>query len=155
MKKICLLAIVGILFIGCNKENVEPVLENLESSPEAVKVPEFSASYLPTGWIQEDGFYYSPETYKMKEGGPYSLSLNPSTKFETVAEYMTANKDCISEKTDFTIGGLNGTQYRDTCYNNEPIVFLAEIEGFLFEGFSYGAASEFEEIQKIVQSVDL
>jgi len=125
--------------------------------------PSFKANYIPENWKQEEGlenFFYSPEMWSVREGGPYSLYISINQNSTSIQDYLTQyysafDAGCLKDKKEFILNERPALSYSSTCGNIPFKVTLMEIDGFLVEGTSYSFSDETQEINKILSSLVL
>lgn len=132
------------------------------SAPElsAYSSDDYHILKLPEGWVEEDGFFYSPEAYANREGGPQSLSLSKSTyaSFDehlSESEYANSNgESCVENQVELKLSEYDAVQYTAACAFATPRVTLIETDSGLFEAFNYEAIypGESELVDEVLDS---
>lgn len=159
MKKTALIVFLTLLLSGCTSKDTYKSEKDLKNPPKrtenAMSKPVIKTSYLPQDWVIENGFYYSPETYASREGGPYSLRITVNNGFSSLEEYAIANKDCIKNKKELSVKSSPAISFTNECFNMKPKVTVIQINNVLVESFSYSFSDESKEISKILDTLEL
>ena len=156
--------VISVLVLsGCTKEQSQPNSLNEKSTTnEASLAPnvaqknknaDFTTSYIPDGWVIEKNFFYSPETYNAREGGPYSLHITINEKFSSIDDYLKDKSNCITDKTESKINNYPAVRFTDSCAYGKPKISLIQINENLVEAFSYSFSDESTELEKILETL--
>jgi len=167
MKKLLISTIVIAVLIlsGCTKERPQPNSLNEKSTTNEVspapniiqdkKAADFKTSYIPDGWVIEEDFFYSPEMYNAREGGPYSLYISINEKFTSIDDYHKDKSNCITNKAELKINNYPAIRFTDSCAYGKPKMTLIQINENLIEAFSYSFSDELTEIEKILETLEI
>jgi len=162
---ISMMVISVLILSGCTKE--QPQLNSLneksttnEVSPapnikQEKNAADFTTSYIPDGWVIEENFFYSPEMYNAREGGPYSLHLTINEKFSSIDSYLKDKSNCVADKTEFKTNNYPAVQFTDSCAYGKPKMTITQINENLVEAFSYSFSDESKEIDKILETLEI
>jgi len=158
--------VISVLILnGCTKERPQPNSLNEKSTINEVsptpnitqekKMADFTTSYIPDSWVIEENFFYSPEMYNAREGGPYSLNININEKFSSIDNYLKDKSNCVTDKTEFKINNYPAVRFTDSCAYGKPKMTLMQINENLVEAFSYSFSDESKAIVKILETLDI
>jgi len=165
MNKILIIISAILILSGCSYTRPQPnSLTKDQSADQTTPIPSpaiekqavaFTTSHLPSGWVIENNFIYSPEMYNAREGGPYSLNITINEKFSTINDYLKSKENCIKNKTELNINNNPAVRFTDLCESAKPKITIMQINDNLVEAFSYSFSDENNEIEKILSSLKL
>lgn len=149
MRKIITILFLALILTGCSLKNSQANYQ-VQKQDTTLKT-----SYTPDNWVVENGTFYSPEMYNMREGGPYSLNIKINKEFRVLKDYLASKKDCIKNKVELSINSHQAVQFIDLCAYSKPKITIVQLDNNLIEAFSYSISDENSEIIKILNSLEL
>lgn len=165
MKKLLIIIVATLILSGCADKRPQPnSLINDQSANQTApttntsqekQTVNFTTNYLPSGWVIENNFFYSPEMYNAREGGPYSLHITINNKFSSINDYLNSKANCIKDKTELNINNNPAIRFIDSCAYAKPKMTIFQKDENLVEAFSYSFSNESKEIEQILKTLEI